>query len=113
MQYRFTVMEGEEKTYTGKLLKGLKFFPAWSFAEDHPVVQAALRGLKSAGLPTQLGSFGFCTNGSYSGGIAGIPTIGFGPGIEADAHTVNERMKINDIIHAAEGFAGIIQSILR
>jgi acetylornithine deacetylase/succinyl-diaminopimelate desuccinylase-like protein len=105
-------LDGEEKTYTGKLLKGLKFFPAWSFAEDHPVVEAALRGLTSAGLSTRLGSFGFCTNGSFSGGIAGVPTIGFGPGMESDAHTANERMSIEDIVRAAEGFSGMIQSIL-
>ena len=112
IKFRFTVLDGEEKTYTGKVLKGLKFFPAWSFDEGHPIIQAALHGLHSAGLPTRLGSFGFCTNGAYSAGVAGIPTIGFGPGIEPDAHTVNERMKIKDIERAAEGFLGMIQSIL-
>lgn len=112
MQYAFTVLDGEEKTYTGKVLKGVKFFPAWSFNEDHAVVQAALRGLRSAGIPSRLGSYGFCTNGAYSAGIAGVPTVGFGPGIEPDAHTVNERMKVDDIELAAAGFLGMIQSIL-
>lgn len=112
IQHRITVLDGEEKTYTGKTLKGLKFFPAWSFDEAHPVVAAALRGLQNAGMPTRLGSFGFCTNGSYSAGIAGVPTLGFGPGVEADAHTVNERMKVADIEKAAAGFLGMIQSIL-
>jgi acetylornithine deacetylase/succinyl-diaminopimelate desuccinylase-like protein len=113
IKFRFTVLEGEEKTYTGKVLKGIKFFPAWSFAEDHAIVQAALRGLQSAGLPARLGSFGFCTNGAYSAGVAGIPTIGFGPGLGPDAHTVNERMKVEDIELAAAGFLEMIQSILR
>jgi putative selenium metabolism hydrolase len=112
IQYTLTVLDGEEKTYTGKTLKGLKFFPAWAFEEDHPLVKAALNGLRSSGFNPQLGSFGFCTNAAYSAGIAGVPTIGFGPGTEPDAHTVNERMKVSDIERAADGFLGMIQAIL-
>lgn len=112
IQFRFTVLEGEETTYTGQNLKGLKFFPAWAFDEDHLVVQAAMRGLQAAGFPVRLGAFGFCTNGAYSGGIAGVPTIGFGPGTEPDAHTVNERLKVADLERAADGYRAIIHAIL-
>jgi putative selenium metabolism hydrolase len=112
VQYQVTILEGEEKTYTGKIIKGLKFFPAWAFPEDHPLVASALQGLRNSGFKPAVGSFGFCTNGSYSGGIAGVPTIGFGPGTEPDAHTVDEHMKISDIERSAEGFSAMIQSIL-
>ena len=112
MQYTITVLDGEEKTYTGKTLQGLKFFPAWVFEENHPLVMAAQRGLQSAGISSQLGAFGFCTNAAYSAGIAGVPTIGFGPGTEPDAHSVDERMKVTDIEQAARGYLGMIQSIL-
>ncbi len=112
IQYELTVLDGEEKTYTGKVLKGLKFFPAWVFEDEHPLVKAAQRGLQASGFDGKLGAFGFCTNGSYSGGIAGVPTIGFGPGTEPDAHTVNERMKVSDLERAADGFLGMIQAIL-
>ncbi len=112
IQYQLTVLDGEEKTYTGKVLKGLKFFPAWAFDTEHPLVEAALRGLRASGFDPKLGAFGFCTNASYSAGIAGVPTIGFGPGTEPDAHTVDERMQVSDIQRAAEGFLGMIQSIL-
>lgn len=112
IQYTLTVLDGEEKTYTGKTLNGLKFFPAWVFEEDHPLVTAALKGLLSSGFDSRLGSFGFCTNAAYSAGIAGVPTIGFGPGTEPDAHTVNEKMKVSDIERAADGYLGMIQAIL-
>jgi putative selenium metabolism hydrolase len=112
IQYNVAVLNGEEETYTGKKLEGLKFFPAWIFEADHPLVENALSGLRSSGFDPQLGAFGFCTNGAYSAGIAGVPTIGFGPGIEPDAHTVNERMKVADIERAAEGYLGMIQTIL-
>jgi putative selenium metabolism hydrolase len=112
IQHTLTVLDGEEKTYTGKTLHGLKFFPAWVFEEDHPLVTAARKGLRSSGFDARLGSFGFCTNAAYSAGIAGVPTIGFGPGTEPDAHTVNEKMKVSDIERAADGYLGMIQAIL-
>ena len=111
IQYTIEVLDGQEKAYTGAILTGLKFFPAWVFEDDHPLVQSALRGMASAGFEPILGAFRFCTNGSYSAGIAGVPTIGFGPGREPDAHSVNERMKISDIVRAAQGYQAIIQSI--
>ncbi len=112
IEYTVTILDGEEKTYTGKTLKGLKFFPAWAFEEDNFLVDAALRGLRASGFDPKLGSFGFCTNGSYSAGVANVPTIGFGPGTEPDAHTVNEHVKVSDLERAADGFLGMIQSIL-
>ena len=112
IQYTLAVLDGEEKTCTARTLKGLKFFPAWAFAEDHPLVTAALGGLRASGFDPQLGAYGFCTNAAYSAGTAGVPTIGFGPGSETDAHTVNERMLLSDIQRAAEGYLGMIYSIL-
>jgi putative selenium metabolism hydrolase len=113
IQYTVVILDGEDKTYTGKTLTGLKFFPAWVFEEDHPFVAAALNGLLSTGFAPAMGAFKFCTNGTYSAGRAGVPTIGFGPGTEPDAHTVNERMLVTDIERAADGFLGMIQSILK
>jgi putative selenium metabolism hydrolase len=112
IQYTLSVLEGEEKSYTNKTLKGLKFFPAWVFEEDHPLVTAGLNGLRLSNIEAKLGSFGFCTNAAYSAGVAGVPTIGFGPGKEPDAHTVNERLKVSDIERAEDGYLGMIQVIL-
>lgn len=112
IQYEIKVLDGEEKTYTDIVFKDLKFYPAWVFAEDHPLVKAAARGLQNCGFQVKTGAFRFCTNGAYSAGIAGVPTIGFGPGTEPDAHTVNERLKVSDLERAADGFLGIIQSVL-
>ena len=111
IQYTIEVLNGLENTYTSKQLTGLKFFPAWVFGDDHPFVRSALRGMASAGFKPTLGAFRFCTNGSYSAGIAGVPTIGFGPGTEPDAHSVNERMKTSDIVRAAQGYRAIIQAV--
>lgn len=45
-------------------------------------------------------------------GQAGVPTIGFGPGTEADAHVVDERLSLEALEGAAEGYRGIIQAVL-
>ncbi|MCA2002906.1 MAG: YgeY family selenium metabolism-linked hydrolase [Chloroflexi bacterium] len=110
IQYTASLAPLEERTYTGKLLQGEKFFPAWVFPEIHPFVQSALRGLKSAGLNPQVGAYRFCTNAAYSAGVAGIPTVGFGVGREEDAHIVDESISVADLLIAARGYQGIIYS---
>jgi putative selenium metabolism hydrolase len=101
----------EELTYTGQLLQGEKYFPAWVLPEAHPFVQTALRGLESAGLQPKIGAYRFCTNAAYSAGVAGVPTIGFGIGREEDAHIVDESIAVDDLYKATLGYQGIIQSV--
>ena len=71
------------------------------------------RGCAAAGLDPQFGAYRFCTNAAYSAGTAGVPTIGFGPGREADAHVIDERLAVDDLLAAARGYRGIIESVMR
>lgn len=103
---------GAYDSYTGSTLRAEKFFPAWLYDEHEPHIQAALAGLTSAGLSPDTRAYRFCTNAAYSAGIAGVPTIGFGPAEEGDAHVINERLKIDDLIAVAQGYIGIIGSLL-
>lgn len=107
-----TLAEGEHATYTGQMLRGQKFFPAWILEESHPLVESASRGLQAAGLAPRLGAYRFCTNAAYSAGVAGVPTVGFGPGSEGDAHVVDERLELRALIAAARGYRGIIEAML-
>jgi putative selenium metabolism hydrolase len=109
---RVAVAQGEHRTYTGAMLRGPKFLPAWVFAEDHPFVQAALRGLRSAGLDPAIGAYRFCTDAAYSAGTAGVPTVGFGPGREEDAHITNERLAVDALVAAERGYGGIVRAVL-
>ena len=112
VEFRALLAEGEHTAYTGTVLRGPKFFPAWVFAEEHPFVQAALAGLRSAGLDPRLGAYRFCTNAAYSAGLAGVPTVGFGPAAEGDAHVVDERLELASLHKAAQGYHGIIHAVL-
>ena len=113
IELRAMVAQGEHQTYTGALLRGPKFLPAWLLEETHPFVQTALQGLRAAGLDPQFGAYRFCTNAAYSAGAAGVPTVGFGPGREQDAHVIDERLALDDLLSAARGYRGIIESVMR
>jgi len=112
IELRAKVATGEYRTYTGATLRGPKFFPAWAFPETDSFVQACLRGLRAAGLDPKIGAYRFCTNAAYSAGVAGVPTTGFGPGREEDAHIVDERLELKSLIAAMQGYRGIIDAVL-
>ncbi len=111
-ELRVALAQGEHRAYTGAMLTGPKFFPAWVFPETHVIVQRALAGLKAAGLKPGIRAYRFCTNGAYSAGQAGVPTIGFGPAAEGDAHVVDERLEITELLSAAVGYRAIVESLL-
>jgi acetylornithine deacetylase/succinyl-diaminopimelate desuccinylase-like protein len=112
IELRAVIAQGEHITYTGAVLRGPKFLPAFLFPEEDSFVQAAARGLRSAGLDPQINAYRFCTNAAYSAGVAGVPTIGFGPGREEDAHVVDERIAVADLVAAERGYRGIIEAAL-
>ena len=101
-----------QECYTGATLQGKRMFPAWVMAEDHPLVGVALTGIRATGLNPKVTKYSFCTNGSYSAGSAGIPTIGFGPGAEDGAHVVDECIEIDQVNKAALGYQAIAAQYL-
>lgn len=103
---------GEYTSYTGHTFTTEKFFPAWLADDNDPFVTGALAALHGAGIQAGLNAYRFCTNAAFSAGVAGIPTIGFGPATEADAHVINEKLKLEDLFAAAQGYRAIGESIL-
>ena len=102
---------GRETCYTGEVIEGERFFPAWLYGEEDEFVQAALKGLKMAGIDPEITQYSFCTNGSHYAGEAEIKTIGFGPSKENLAHTIDEYIEIEELFKGAEGYYGILSSI--
>lgn len=100
-------------SYTGVRWERPKWFAPWELNEDHPVVQAALRGLRAAGLDAATKSYQFCTNAAYSAGHAGIPTVGFGPGREDQAHVIDEHLEVAELLAAATGYRCMVEELLR
>jgi len=100
-------------SYTGQVLRGREVYPAWLMPEEHPLVKAALRAVERAlGARPRLGTWAFSTDGVYTMGEAGIPTVGFGPGDERLAHAANECIALDDVLRAAHVYARMAQEIL-
>ena len=100
-----SVLMYEEPSYTGFIFPLEKVYPAWAFPEDHPLVQAGVATGKALGWPTTTGKWDFSTNGIYWAGKAGIPCIGFGPGDELHAHTVQDQVVLEEVVQATEWYA--------
>ncbi len=91
-------------TYAGRAYSRPEFMAAWETSPGHDCVGAAQSALRAAGLAGDLGHYGFCTNGSLTAGDLGITTIGFGPGEQAVAHSVDESISLSELELAARGF---------
>ena len=100
-------------SWTGAEVVAPNFAPAWRMDDDSPVVRAAAAALGSIGIDPVLSHYAFCTNGSESAGRRGIPTIGFGPGDEAQAHTIDESVEIEHLLRAADGYEALARELAR
>ncbi|MBI3177088.1 MAG: YgeY family selenium metabolism-linked hydrolase [Chloroflexi bacterium] len=96
----------DDPSYTGFVFPVDKYFPAWAYEDSHPIVQAGQKTRALIGLPDgPSGKWNFSTNGIYWAGKAKIPSIGFGPGDEETAHTVNDSVSLDDMVKATEFYA--------
>jgi putative selenium metabolism hydrolase len=107
------VYVAEFETFNGRRYREPEYAPAWLMAPESELVTAACAALREAGLPADLATYGFCTNGSLTAGHRGVPTVGYGVGREAEAHTVDEHIDVENLYRAATGYAAIVGAVLR
>jgi putative selenium metabolism hydrolase len=113
LQARESIAVDRFTSWRGGEVVAPNFAPAWRMADDSPVVLAAQRALASTSIEPELSHYAFCTNGSESAGRRGIPTIGFGPGDESQAHTIDESVEITQLHRAADGYAALARELAR
>ncbi len=110
---RVCLAEFEYASYTGYLCRGVEHYPAWVVPETHMLVQAAARSARQVtGERPSVGKWDFSTDGVYTMGVAGIPTVGFGPGEETRAHTADEHIRLADCYTAAQIYAQLAVEVL-
>lgn len=88
-----------QRTYTGLEVERSMFSPGFLMEADHPMVTAAARavGRRDAPVtPATVRPWTFATDGGWTCGVFGIPTLGFGPGEERYAHTNRERLDVEE-----------------
>lgn len=110
------LIEGTDATWeiydaVGTSWKGEKivlhsFLPAWQIKEDHKLTKSCIKVYEElmAKKPVMY-KWDFSTNGVASAGKLGIPTIGFGAGLEKMAHMKDEYCPVSDIITACKFYS--------
>ncbi|KAB1443134.1 YgeY family selenium metabolism-linked hydrolase [Pseudodesulfovibrio senegalensis] len=94
--------------YTGLVYPTDCYFPSWVVAEDHPAVQAMAESYRSLfDKAPRIDKWTFSTNGVSITGMFDIPTVGFGPGAEAQAHAPNEKTWKADLVRCAAVYAAL------
>ncbi|MEX0980233.1 MAG: M20/M25/M40 family metallo-hydrolase, partial [Gemmatimonadota bacterium] len=87
-----------QRSYTGESAERKLLTPGFLMSPDHPVTRAAALavGRRDGPGPALTRPWGFATDGGWSCGVQGIPTVGFAPGEERFAHTNRERLDIEE-----------------
>lgn len=107
------VSEYQATSYTGYVCRAKSYFPAWVTEASHPLTQALARSAREVlGATPRTGYWPFSTDGVYTMGIAGIPTVGFGPGKPEHAHTAQDQVRIEDVVKAAQVYARLAVNLL-
>jgi putative selenium metabolism hydrolase len=106
--------EHVSRSWTGYDCRMPEYYPAWLIDREHPLVRGAVRAVEQAlGYTPRLNTWAFSTDGVYTQGTAGIPTIGFGPGDERFAHTIDDQIRLEDVFKAAATYAQLATNLLR
>ncbi len=107
------VTEYHGVSYTGYVCHQENVFPAWVTPEDNRLVQATLHAVEQTlGFRPEIGRWAFSTDGTYTAGVAHIPTVGFGPADERYAHTVEEQIELEKVYQAPRVYAQLAAELL-
>jgi putative selenium metabolism hydrolase len=94
-------LDFDTPSWTGYEMESRKYYPTWLLEEDHQLVQQTYDVVDSVlNTDVEITKWTFSTSGNYTMGVAGIPTIGFGPSWEKYAHTAQDQVEVDNVIKA-------------
>lgn len=104
----------QQVCFTGLASDKALVTPGFLVEPDHPVAVAAARaaGRRDGGEgPATVRPWTFATDGGWSCGVHGIPTIGFAPGEERFAHTSTEQLDLAEARWCFERYPAVIRAV--
>lgn len=113
LRYHVRFAREHQRTYTGVEEEVSFLSPGFLMQPDHPVVTAAASaaGVRNGSGPARVRPWRFATDGGWSCGVHGIPTIGFAPGEERFAHTNRERLDLEEARWAYARYPAVIEAV--
>jgi len=111
------VRERNEVLPSGLVVKAKRITSAWSTDPFSPLLARARQALSAAGCEVRPGRWklarlGMGTSGSLLVNECGIPTIGYGPGHEEQAHREGESVPVAKLVGCAYGTAAIAHGLV-
>ncbi|MET1159623.1 MAG: YgeY family selenium metabolism-linked hydrolase [Thermoprotei archaeon] len=108
--YRIGIAEEDLVCWTGEKLHAVEYFPAW-IMRDEKLVRTLLSSLRRINPSAREYVWRFSTDGVYTAGIRGIPTIGIGPGDEKLAHKPNEYVPVNELVKTVDAYYEVVKTL--
>jgi putative selenium metabolism hydrolase len=100
------VLQYKVKSWTGLEYGMEKYYPTWMLEQNHPLVRSGVETYRTLfGKDPIVDKWVFSTNGVATMGVMKVPTIGFGPGEEDNAHSALERVPIAHLVTATQFYA--------
>ncbi len=115
LAYEVRMASEHQRTYTGLEEEKNLLTPGFLMAADHPMILAAADavGRRDGAGAAEIRPWQFATDGGWSCGVHGIPTVGFAPGEERYAHTNRERMDVEEARWGYERHPALIAAVQR
>ncbi len=111
------VVEESQKLWNGKTATTKHISRPWNTDSRHPLLRRAFSTLSASGSDVRPGNWDLArlrmgTSGSALARDFGIPTVGYGPGLEDQAHRTGEWVKIDNIARAIYGTASMLHGLI-
>jgi acetylornithine deacetylase/succinyl-diaminopimelate desuccinylase-like protein len=112
-----SVRERDERLPSGMVVKAQRITQAWSTDPFSPLLSRTRQALSAAGCEVKPGRWklarlGMGTAGSVLVNDHSIPTVGYGPGHEEQAHREGESIAISKLISCAYGTAAMAHGLV-
>ncbi|MAR45226.1 MAG: hypothetical protein CME03_03725 [Gemmatimonadaceae bacterium] len=102
-----------QRTYTGLVEERSLLTPGFMMDANDPMILAAAEavGRRQGEGAATIRPWQFATDGGWSCGVYGIPTVGFAPGEERFAHTNRERINVEEARWGFERYPYLISAV--